>query len=316
MSVLFLATTGALQAAPKPAPALQDLLKNNVIASQTRLGALEPWQKRIFDDEIVPQYQRFIRDYKPSSEGVTVEVDMDGMKKYIAFFAPKALGVDKPSLAVVVEGAQGCAKCIEGLSAYKRIARARLERRGFSVVDEKTPARLRGSPVGELQLRSREMAPEELDSAHAGERHFEVTLKFKVEAAGFGGFKRDDRSELMEEDGVENAAARLLTDALVELGARVLAASASNAGGARDGLLLTLVGFKNNEQYEKARTKIADLAGGTVVERTMARGQAVLALRGARASKDLRSALANVQLGFGTMSVTESDDETMRVEIK
>ena len=64
-----IASVGA-RAAGESVPAQ---LKAALASSEARLGALEPWQKRIFADEALPQYQRFIRDYRSSASGVKAD---------------------------------------------------------------------------------------------------------------------------------------------------------------------------------------------------------------------------------------------------
>src|SRR4051794_9867340 len=88
--------TGRAQAAPPAKAATSDgadavstQLKSAVTASASKLGELEPWQKRIFSEEVVPQYQRFVRDYRSSgTSGVTAEIDLESLRQYLRFYAP------------------------------------------------------------------------------------------------------------------------------------------------------------------------------------------------------------------------------------
>jgi hypothetical protein len=91
---LFVTASGGL-AAPKPAPAaakaspaaaapgrdpLTVKLQAALSDSLRQIGALEPWQQKVFNEEILTQPTRFIRDFRSQGGGVVVVVDVEGVK--------------------------------------------------------------------------------------------------------------------------------------------------------------------------------------------------------------------------------------------
>src|SRR5262249_44471658 len=87
----------SVAASPSPAPVLQELtaterqarnaatdrIKGALLEAEPQLGHLEPWQKVLFEEEAVPQAQRFIRNYTGSS----ADIDFDSLKNYLRFHA-------------------------------------------------------------------------------------------------------------------------------------------------------------------------------------------------------------------------------------
>lgn len=94
--ILFLASTlvstwalAPAHASPRstqaPKKDLQESLKAALVEAKSKLGKLEEWQSTLFDEEAVPQYSRFIRDYRPSANGVTADIDLDSLRNYLAY---------------------------------------------------------------------------------------------------------------------------------------------------------------------------------------------------------------------------------------
>src|SRR2546430_11890887 len=81
-----LAAPGAKAAAAANIDPLTAKLQAFLTDTKQHLGPLEPWQSRLFDDEILSDAKRFIRDYKASKTGVEAEADMDAIKRYLRFY--------------------------------------------------------------------------------------------------------------------------------------------------------------------------------------------------------------------------------------
>ena len=124
-----------------PNPAVESRSKKALMETQSKLPEMESWQRTIFLEEAIPQYQRFIKpsavsspsiDAKPS-EPKTPEIDEQGLKNYLAFYAPKTFVGKDPKMLVVLSG-DACTKCKVSAPVIRVLTRARLLRRGFNLV--------------------------------------------------------------------------------------------------------------------------------------------------------------------------------------
>ena len=88
-------------------------------------------QKKIFDEEVVPQYAFFLKDYSQVGNKVSVQVDTDAIKSYLAFSAAKNIPTGTAQLLLYLKADPHCPKCIEASTEVKRSMQARAERRGF-----------------------------------------------------------------------------------------------------------------------------------------------------------------------------------------
>ena len=137
--LLLTALIGVSAYAEAPTPSavpsgVADPLKVAVMNSQSQLGQLDPGQKRIFDEEVVPQYPLFVRDYKRVGQTVTAEVDLDGIRNTIRFSAQKSLNQPSPKILLYLDANPSCPKCMEDAASVKRSMQLRVERRGFTPV--------------------------------------------------------------------------------------------------------------------------------------------------------------------------------------
>src|SRR4051812_6455948 len=97
----FSSPASAAQPLPGKSVALQEKLKDAVRESEPKLGTLEPWQKKIFEDEVVPSYQVFIKDYRSVGREISADVDVDSIRNYLAYYAP-SVSKPKENAALVV----------------------------------------------------------------------------------------------------------------------------------------------------------------------------------------------------------------------
>ena len=63
----------ASKGASKENSETQAQLRTVVTKAKERLGDLEPWQGKLFDEEVVPQASRFVRDYRPGTKGLSAD---------------------------------------------------------------------------------------------------------------------------------------------------------------------------------------------------------------------------------------------------
>jgi|GEM_PF-3168808 len=186
-----------------PAPlALQSKLES--------LGELAPWQKPIIESEVLPLHQAFIKSWGTGS----VEVDAALLKNYLRFRCEADAGGKDPCNAwVVIRTEAGCQKCSNAEEPLRKLAEARLGRRGYSVQgpsldaiglagsEQLLVAQSRAWPKekefeqkllaaaarngirGVISLSVRKLPPDSPDDPHADELHFGVRAFMAVRPA-------------------------------------------------------------------------------------------------------------------------------------
>lgn len=314
---------------------IQASLKTAVTDSQKKLGQLDPWQQKLFDEEVVPQYQRFVKDYRPSAQGTSVEVDLDAIKKYLAFYGPKLTTKKDPKVLVWFDLQKNCDKCTQSLEPVKALAKARLERRGFVPVwmpvedaeqsdvgarkafEEKAlAASTQKGATGALILHLRTAPVDTIDTAHADESHYIVRTYFAT--LGGNTFHHEDQLELLQEDPMDYAAAKLLTDGFTELGSKtLLVRSAQEEEGAPE-LLLTIQNIRDYSTFLKIKDQLENQVKSltSIEERKMGRNQFTFSIKVNRPLDEVKKNLSSVVTESGRLHVIESNEQMIRAEVK
>ncbi|MGK5083204.1 hypothetical protein WDW37_07840 [Bdellovibrionota bacterium FG-1] len=319
-------------------------LKSAIIESEVRLGVLEPWQKKIFDEEVVPQYQRFIRDYRSSqthsgtaNSSLAVDIDLESLKDYLRFYAPKALGIapKAPVLAVFLRMGEDCGeKCTDATEGLRKLLVARAVRRGFKLqslttedlgptgedlegkaLDDKVMA-VAGSrgAVGAWVLEWGKMPVDDMDSAHADENHYSLRSCLTLRSfGGPSGFRSEGKMDLLENDNFEAAFSRLASDGLNELGARTaqLERNMSRTDTFSENEVQVMIsGFKNFAQWMRAKTWLQTrFPNASVQERKLARLKGGVALVGETSAETVRKALSEGSKSWGGDSEIQMEVE-------
>lgn len=316
-------------AVPSPAPSpagpqfggtyVQVKLQKALVDAAGRLPNLEPWQSRILNEEVVPQAQRFVRDYRATANGnFTVDVDLETLKNYLKFFGPKSLKKENPLFVVLVRGEEGCVKCEEAGPALRKIAKERIERRGsvpvFVGTDE-VDAKLAGKALeariaqlveekkasGSLLLHWYKAPLDDVDTAHADELRFVVRSALVVKDVSH----HEGQLELFEAGSFEKTALQLLTDFFTDLGTKIERGAVAGTEPDRAdsvGFALEVSGFQNFQQYNQLKERILGLssAGLLVEERKISRGRAVFALFGEKSVEELRKIVGQIEIPQGS----------------
>ena len=283
-------------------------LKSALGESQKKLGELEPWQKKLFDEEVIPQYQRFIRDYRPTPSGVFVELDLESLKNYLRFFAPKSIKGSNTNITVFLKAKPSCGKCVESEAAIRALVKSRLEHRGFTVsfitAEELGDPDLAGKPLenrvadlsrlkkaaGVLVIQWQLAEAEDIDSAHADENHYWIQSFLSIRDLD----KAEGRLELLENDSFENSASRLLTDAWTAIGAKLLQMT---SGEPQKEILIEVSGFRDFQQYTRLKSQLTSQLKGvsTLEERKISKGRVVLAIVTSQTREEVQKQLALLQ---------------------
>ncbi len=298
--------------ASSPKRDLSDLLKAELVAQLSKLGALADWQEKVFNEELLPQYPRFVRDYRPGGSGVVADIDVQGMRSYLAWGPGEAKG-DALKVLVFLSLEKDEAKCQEALLPIRKVIKARLERRGFQPLflesDALGEGKLTGAAQNERlseQARKKgyagslivqwQLAPVDLDSAHADEKHYQIRV-FHFSRPGKGEWKHEGNLEILENDSILQAAERLMSDAVTDFGGRVLEARATKDQGSEGReLKLILTGVRDFAQFRELRGRIQAAVGalGTIQERQFSRGRVEFAVLTQKPAGDIQAAVAPV----------------------
>jgi hypothetical protein len=306
ISIVFAGPLSPDKSSPSPVPmrssapaATQNLsedvnaqLKKAVVESQPQLGTLDLAKQKIFDEEIVPAYALFIKDYHQQGALVLAEVDIDSIKNYLSFSASKDLTLGSSQLLLLLNVDSRCLKCTNAAPTVKKLMIDRATSHGFvpawitpdELLDSK-PSELaqKRNAAGAMEVTLKPAPMDDVDSAHADEKQY--IAKFSFDVRGIDHY--EDQSELFDTDSFEQISTKMLTQAYVELGAK---AQISGASAMKQEMQITVTGFSDFQQYSQLKNslqaKLKDIA--SVEERKISRGKAVFAVKTNRSLDDVK----------------------------
>ena len=298
-----------------PSDAVARQIQKALAESQTQLGGLEPWQEKLFQDEVIPQSQRFIRDYRRSRTGIDVDVDLDTMRNYLRFYAPKAFKRDTREAPVIIVGlapGDDCEPCSARLPMIRTLVKDRLERRGFAVVfarsaDPQLMSKLADEKKADGMFTAawaRAIA-DEIDAAHADGISYAIKCQLTLKE-----FPRQEGSlEIFETGSFEKSVGQLMTDFMTEIGSQVSkVASRSGEESQASGVSVEFRGIRNYGAYARLKDKLAALSessGITFDERKVSAGKVVFLARppgaasGDKGVESVRKALGGLVVESG-----------------
>lgn len=270
------------------------------LSEYPKKNPLETWQTKLFEDEVLPQYQRFIKDYRPGPQGLQVEVDQDSLRKYLQFYGPKTLKARDYKVYVWLVIDPACPACGKAAGELKSLISARLEHRGLAPVwmdapgtaargfEDKCIDFARGRQgAGALVVQAIRAPQDDEDAAHADELRYWVATTVAIRELGT---KSSGHIELLANDSIESAAARLLTDAFTEMGGRVQNAVAASVLGSSNGVVLEVSQFKDYAMYQDILNKLSSglKDAHSIEEKRLTRGHVWLSVQTSRAAADVR----------------------------
>lgn len=334
MASALAATTQSAPAQPNASAnneGLESKLKAFLAASKKNLGELQPWQSKLFDDEALPQYSRFIRDYRATRDGgVEAQIDYDSLRQYLGFYGPTTLKQPKPSLIVVLAPQIGCDKCVQSTEVVRDIVRVRLKNRGMNP-EWTTPSELgSGDPVtlasryaevkkaaGALVIRWGIIPSDEVDAAHADETQYLV--RSNIEIRDFA--KHEGSLELLEAGSFDRSVAKLLTDDFTYLGEQAVHGVVASGQDTQHEEALIDIRFDSTgawgySQYAKLRDSLA--AGlqslGSLEERSVAHEHAVFVLYSSASPATIGEKIATIAQDGVKLSAPTVDGHTLHLD--
>lgn len=305
-------------ARPDSAKALEDNVRAAVADSESRVGKLEPWQKKIFDEEVVPQYRKFVRDFSGSS----AIVDVNSIRNYLRFYGPAAFHGSNHKILVYYRTAQGCDACAVGRDKIQADLKNRLERRGLEPVwltpEEAEGQGITGGPRqiaervlsaahaqganAELTLLIDPVPVDDLDSAHADEKHYMIRTTLDLRDIAH----EEGQVDVIDPSPFDAPVAMLMNDAFTDTGVKLAQLPTDASGAASAEVRIEVRGTGDFTTYAHARDALAEkLKGdGALEEREISRGRAVFALVTSRSPASVRKDLgSNVLLDSGAGAI-------------
>lgn len=261
-----------LQAADQISPQL----RAQVEKARPQLGDLPAWQEEIFENEVLMSSGRFVRDYKTSGNTVLkADIDLDGIKRYLAFNASQILKPDANKVVLFVRANAACTECSKPLVAIRADLKARLERRGFGVVVA-TAEELKREPSDAFSKQNAngwvlaDIRAEE-DPDHPGDNRYALVLDFRFPGTLASGTQK--QMEILPTDSIEVSMSRLSIDAFLELGQKTKTGFSASSTEV-PGIELVLEGASRFSILTQIKTKLQASLGSDyrVVEKRIERG--------------------------------------------
>lgn len=307
-------------------------LKAALLEAQKNIGVLEPWQKTIYVNDVLPQYQKFIKDYARSASTASmgsatltagssvfpgkmkVVIDEASLKRFLTFYGPKLLKKKDPRVLILLRPAPSCQKCLENLNAISDLVQGQLWRRGMtpnllSTDELKLPAteveiqdqvvalvKQKGADAG-VVVQWGPAPVDDIDTAHADDPRFVVRSFLKI--GDSSPFLK--QREILGNDSFLASEATLLVDLFTDLGATLEKEQIKVNDAGKAEILIEVAGIKDFAQFVRIKAEIQGILneGSTIEERKLAPGRASFAVYSSRSLEELKALFLNTTLNSG-----------------
>lgn len=280
-------------------------LQRSLLDAEEKLGDLESWQTKLFKEEVVPQSQKFVRDFRQSSSGLRVEIDYESIRNYLRFYGPKVFpGTrknEKPSIFIIIQPEADCPKCTAAVAPVTKLIKERMERRALipswasaDFSPEVVPQLIaEGKKQIALLVELKKAMTEDEDTAHADELRF--TAKTTLWAKDLE--KQVGQLEIFDTGSFEKSVSELLIDLFTELGTQIKKAPTRQVVDSDlPTYSLEVTGIQSFSHYVRIKKRIADFIsesnGGfpaTVEEQKVGRGRVVFKVITAKSLEQVKS---------------------------
>ncbi len=245
--------------------AVENQLKNSIQEAESKLPTLQRWQKKVFQEEVLPQSSKFIRDYQNSQNGLKVVVDFESLKNYLSFYAPLALKNQNPPVLLVYKTDKECQKCGESVPVIRKWVESRLLNRGFQiqiVQPGEVPSNDFANSISALMKKKQAQAamvvqwtpapPEDMDTAHADEKRYFARTYLQVKDI----VVQNQQKEISDSDSFDLILSKMMTELLIELGGKFAASEVAMPESGNDEILIEAVGMRDYDQYVRVRSAL------------------------------------------------------------
>jgi hypothetical protein len=307
-------------------------LRSVLTKSVVKLGDLAPWQKILFQEEVLAQPQRFVRNYQVSAgsanqngtpeQDFKADVDTDSIRSYLRFYGSKSLEGQPPKAVFLLKPDSACSVCIQSLPTIKTWVRNRLEKRGFLLEDislEENHTGLIGASLEDWiegvakQKNARflalvQWAPlpvEDLDSAHADEKVYSLSVSFRTLGSSSASIKKS--KEVLDLESFDSSLARVWTDAMTELGAKIVADEKRLVDQTRKELSIEVSGKLSFQQFKKVKLLLESQLKevGSLEERSISQHRFIFAILTQKSREEIKNLLSHLPPDSGVGSLFE-----------
>lgn len=326
---------------------LQERLKASVAATFQNFEFREPWQKKIFEEEVMVHSAWFVKDYRSAgASSLHVVVNEELLKRYFQFYAPSLLNTVQPKVSVFLVAEKSCTLCGDLLNSIRKILQGYLGRRGFQIqwsLDVPSASRrqteiLNSKQVLETLKLKKERAgyfleitklPSDLDDlAHADEEFYKVSSSLLIEALQEGSaashpawIQEDAQLETLIDESFSENYERLLGNTFTEVSVKWDSLNKRSVlAGVGEEFLIELVGFKDFIHYSKIKNGLQEALKPShfLLEKKLARGRVIFELKGFRSNVDVKALISSLILdpALGKLKTVEASSQWIKLEIQ
>ncbi len=329
--ILALGWAGARARAEEPKSLVDVQLRAVLSGGLPKLGVLEPWQKVLFQEEVLAQPQRFVKNYQLAASGkgqnqeTKAEVDSDSIRAYLKFHGTKSPDGQLPTAVVLLKPDLACSVCTQSLPMIRSWVRNRLEKRGLrvdQVSSEEIYSPLTSAssedPLKSLTERKNaavlvlvQWAPvalEDLDSAHADEKKYRLSVEFRAlstDSLHLTPFTVKKEKEILDLESFELSLGRVWSDAMTELGSKMEAGETHSTAQDTREYSIEISGIRDFQQLKKIRAlleaRLKDF--GVLEDRIISHQKFVFAISTHKDQEELRRVLSQLPADSGVGSL-------------
>lgn len=333
--VMVVLSFTAITAGANPQPASsQDKLKSAVIDAEKKLPPLEPWQKKIFDEEVLAHPSRFISDYKATGNQMEAQIDLPQLRNYLVFYGPKMLkgeGLGNFQILAYIKVPAQCASCLLSVDPIRKLAQARMERRGFTplwvspaeVGDPSIQGKALGDRLAELAqsrkaagswvLEWRPAEADTIDAAHADEQNWVTESHLSLRMVG----KIEHKLDFQTDETFESSVEKLMSDAMTEVGTKAEQKQIGQGSSGREELLVEFTGLRSFEHLGRAKAFLADGFKDVALfeERKVTRGKVAFALKSQKSRAELYALLVQAASRTTGIDLRPESNASQAIEV-
>ena len=317
-------------------------IKDALIKAKGQLGNLQEWQRKLFDAEVLPQFQRFIKDYRlaggaqrgpaatnSNEKTINVEVDTVSLKHYLNFYAPNFFKIPNPQILVLLKYEPTCQPCLDSLAQMKNTIQMRLTNRGLAPVwvnasdfsasttdrpeDQIVAFAREKKAVGGLIVEWAAVVADEVEAALAEEKRYVIHAFMQLGDI----VMNPPEKEILDTDSFDVSTGRLLTDMFTEFGAKTELEQMSEAHNGKNEILLAVSGVQDYAQYLRIKASLTASLQDIISfeERRISKGRVVFAVYSQSANE--KDGIENLKKQMGTFNLDPNgNSQALTVEIK
>jgi hypothetical protein len=305
-------------------------LQAAISAILPQLGDLTAVQKTMFTEEVLPEYQRFIRNYQATPQGVKVDVDQDSIRLYLKYYAlpveskvglkvevksdPKLNSKQSPQILVLLKTEPTCEKCTPARAPIQQWVKAHLEKRGFQpdfLALEDIPVQWVSTSLEEhlesMAQQKKESAVllvhwaplpvDDLDTAHADEKKYSIRVYLNL----LGENTLNAQKEVMENDSFELSLGRVWIDLFTDLGSKMDASQVRQSEAIKQEHLIEITGVKDFQHFKRVRLLLEGQLKsiGFLEDRVLSREKFTFAFYTGKNKEEVKKLLYQLQQTLG-----------------